>query len=177
MERIIEILKQDPIRLDVLNITFELNLPQCYVAAGFVRNMIWDHLHGYDPSKLNDIDVIYYDLYDTSVNTISEIETELLIKSPEHNWQVRNQAVMHKRNNDLQYASSIDAMSYWPEKETAVGIRKVSENQFEVISAFDIELLFSNSITYNPKRDIGVFKNRVDSKNWLTKWPKLNIYY
>ncbi len=47
---IVTLIKQDPLRMQVLDCVAQysqLDLPQCYVAAGFVRNLVWDHLHGY----------------------------------------------------------------------------------------------------------------------------------
>ncbi|CAH7108283.1 hypothetical protein VCHA54P496_10681 [Vibrio chagasii] len=60
--QIAALIEQDPLRTKILECVAQLDLPQCYVAAGFVRNLVWDHLHGFDnPTPLNDIDVIYFD--------------------------------------------------------------------------------------------------------------------
>jgi hypothetical protein len=62
MDKIIQLIKRDKLRLDALESVFLLNLPQCYLAAGFVRNLVWDYLHNKDSSTpLNDFDVIYFD--------------------------------------------------------------------------------------------------------------------
>lgn len=92
---------------------------------------------------------------------------------PEINWQVRNQALMHTRNSDLPYTSSLDAMSYWPEQETAVAIRQVAPDNYECIAAFGYETLFSYYVTHNPKRSLKTFENRVNSKGWLVRWSSL----
>ncbi|EJG0326734.1 nucleotidyltransferase family protein, partial [Vibrio parahaemolyticus] len=44
MDKIVELIKRDPIRTEALNHVSQLNLPQCYIAAGFVRNLVWDSL-------------------------------------------------------------------------------------------------------------------------------------
>ncbi len=174
--RIIALIKQDPLRIQVLECVSQLGLPQCYVAAGFVRNLIWDHLHGYtSPTPFNDIDVIYFDPIDTSYE--SDLRYEALLKQwlPELNWQVRNQANMHTRNNDIPYQSTLDAMRYWPENETAIAVKQSLTGGIECISAFGLESLFDLKITPNPNRSRDVFDQRVQSKNWLTLWPKLTI--
>ncbi len=103
-----------------LNCVYDLNLPHGYIAAGFVRNLIWDHLHEFDsPSQLNDVDVIFFDRDETNFDISIEYEKYLSKKIPELNWQVRNQVIMHERNEDPPYEDVVDAMSYWPEKETA----------------------------------------------------------
>ncbi len=176
MNRIVELIKQDQFRLFALECVYSLNLPQGYLAAGFVRNLVWDHLHCKQASTaLNDLDVIYFDPNENDANAFLEHEARLNAMAPEFNWQVRNQARMHERNNDKPYVSAIDAMSYWPEKETAIAIRKLDDGNYECVSAFGFESLFCLQVTYNPKRQLNVFNNRVKSKNWLVQWPQLRV--
>jgi hypothetical protein len=130
MNRIIRLIEQDDVRVKALKSVASLSLPQCYIAAGFIRNLVWDSLHGKQtPTPLNDVDVIYYDASESNENENLEFEARLLTLMPELNWQVRNQAKMHLRNNDKPYLNSVDAMSYWPEKETAMAIRKLENSK------------------------------------------------
>ncbi|WP_028021897.1 nucleotidyltransferase family protein [Enterovibrio calviensis] len=176
MDRIVQLVKQDPMRMKALDCVFQLGLPQSYLAAGFVRNLVWDYLHDKpDPTPLNDLDVIYFDPTETRWDAYLEYEERLNSMMPELNWQVRNQAAMHERNGDPAYVSSVDAMRYWPEKETAVGIRILGDNQYECVSAFGFESLFALHVTHNPKRERAVFEQRMNSKGWLTHWPKLKV--
>ncbi len=39
------LLTQDPVRMKILRMARELNLPDCWIGAGFVRSLVWDHLH------------------------------------------------------------------------------------------------------------------------------------
>ncbi|TWD41099.1 hypothetical protein FB440_104265 [Vibrio crassostreae] len=127
------------------------------------------------PPPLNDIDVIYFDPIDTSYESDLRYEALLKQRLPELNWQVRNQACMHIRNGDEPYQGSLDAMSYWPEKETAVAIKQGLTGDIECNSAFGLESLFDLKVTPNPKRNRDIFDQRVQSKGWLTQWPKLTI--
>ena len=175
-DRIIEIIKLDEMRISALEAVRLLDLPECYLASGFVRNLVWDDLHQQrEPTPLNDIDVIYFDLNESHPDKFKEYELTLHKSLPELNWQVRNQALMHIRNHDEAYTSSLNAMSYWPEKETAVGIRKLANGEFECISAFGFDSLFSLQITHNPKRLRSLFEERVTSKKWLQKWRHLKV--
>ena len=176
MDRVVELIESDVLRLNALECVRLLDLPECYIAAGFVRNLVWDDLHHKsEPTPLNDVDVIYFDLNESNPNKFIEYESRLTELLPQLNWQVRNQALMHVRNNDEPYNSSLDAMSYWPEKETAIGIRKLSNGYFDCISAFGFESLFKLQITYNPKILKSVFEHRIKSKGWLTKWHNLIV--
>ncbi|MDW6004211.1 nucleotidyltransferase family protein [Vibrio mangrovi] len=176
MNTIIELMKQDPLRREALEYVSQLGLPQCYIAAGFVRNLVWDHLHHFETSTpLNDVDVIYFDPSENGVDTYQIYESKLSQQIHTLNWQVRNQALMHLRNGDEPYLSSVDAMSYWPEKETAVGIRQIGTNEYECISAFGFDSLFALKLTPNPKRSYSVFESRMKAKNWLEHWPVLKV--
>nr|WP_195806489.1 nucleotidyltransferase family protein [Vibrio chemaguriensis] len=174
VDRIVDLIKQDPVRVKALECVSKLGLPQCYIAAGFVRNLVWDALHGFDvATPLNDADVIYFSPNENDPTAYLQYESQLKQLMPEINWQVRNQTLMHTRNGDLPYTSSLDAMSYWPEQETAVAIRQVAPDNYECIAAFGYESLFGCCVTHNPKRSRETFENRVNSKGWLVRWSSL----
>lgn len=61
MQKIQELIQADPERMPLLKTVAALALPDCYIAAGFVRNMVWDYLHDYDATPLNDVDVVFFD--------------------------------------------------------------------------------------------------------------------
>ncbi|MGR5209085.1 nucleotidyltransferase family protein [Vibrio rotiferianus] len=176
MEALSQLLLNDSTRMRALECVRSLALPDCYIAAGFVRNLVWDHLHQkQNPTPLNDLDVVYFDPNELDEKTYLKYEAQLKALMPELNWQVRNQANMHLRNGDKPYQNTLDAMSYWPEKETAVAARLNENNQIECISAFGFTSLFDGHITYNPKRTITLFESRVESKDWLITWPQLQV--
>ncbi|WP_280539919.1 nucleotidyltransferase family protein [Chromohalobacter sp. 11-W] len=116
-------LASDPTRMEALVIASEQNLPDWCIAAGFVRNLAWDNLHRLSSAtSMNDVDLIYFDPHDCSESRDREIEDNLKIISGLP-WSVKNQARMHERNSDSPYISTEDAMSFWVEVETAVGVR------------------------------------------------------
>ena len=72
MDRVIHLIKQDKLRLKALDCVYHLDLPQCYIAAGFVRNVVWDHLHKFtNSSQLNDVDVIYFNPTEKNLKCLS----------------------------------------------------------------------------------------------------------
>lgn len=174
-EQMTQWLLQDDIRKQALEAVARLNLPQCYLAAGFLRNLVWDQLHSREESTpLNDVDVVYF-APEEAEERYMKYERTLKETLPNLNWQIRNQAYMHVRNGDQPYSSTVDAMGYLPEKETAVGVRLASDDSFEFTSAFGFESLFNLHITHNPKRCQTVFEQRVASKHWLKNWSKLSV--
>ncbi|MBT5072834.1 MAG: nucleotidyltransferase family protein [Kordiimonadaceae bacterium] len=162
--------------MDALEIASSLGLNDWCLAAGFVRNIVWDKLHGFDvATPLNDIDFIYFDLENVEVE--SELRYEERLKSISNlPWSVKNQARMHVRNDDKPYSSTTDAMSYWVEVETAIGASISSDGDISLVAPFGVEALFSNTVTINQKRiKRDAFEQRLCDKKWLEIWPRLKI--
>lgn len=173
-DRLKALLENDPLRMDILCTVSTLSLPDCWVAAGFVRNLVWDHLHN-TKTTLNDVDVIYYCQTDTQGQLADIATRQLQQKLPKVNWQLKNQALMHIKPQHSQYLSSTDAMTYWPEQETAIGVSLDRNACFSMTAPFGLTSLFEARVTFNPKGDEQVFLQRIEQKNWLTTWPKLVI--
>lgn len=175
MQKIQELIQADPERMPLLKTVAALALPDCYIAAGFVRNMVWDYLHDYDATPLNDVDVVFFDRVNTSSEYIKDIEDKLFSQAPGVHWEVKNQAIMHLRNKDSPYSDSTNAMSYWPEKETAVGVRLSSAGRIEIAAPFGLDSLFLGYLSHNPRRSKSLFLERIAEKRWLERWPRLKV--
>jgi hypothetical protein len=135
MQRIATWLGEDPVRCQLLAVLAGLQLPDAWLAAGFVRNLVWDRLHGYTvPAPLADLDVIYFDVTDCRPERDRAIEMALAERAPGWPWSVRNQAGMHLRNDDAPYADSLDAMRFWVEVESALAARLTMKGELEVVS-------------------------------------------
>ncbi|WP_211747692.1 nucleotidyltransferase family protein [Paenibacillus sp. Marseille-Q4541] len=161
--------------VDDLKRVRELRLPQACIAAGYVRNRVWDELHEYkSPTPLNDIDVIYYDPEHVDEWTDTKYEQQLQSGQIGRNWQVKNQARMHEYNMDPPYQSVEDAMRYWPETATAVAIRLNDQDELEIIAPFGLTDLFEMNVKKSPYfRNTALYKQRVFEKEWLDHWPLL----
>jgi len=170
-----ELLSADATKMAALRALAGLALPDAWLAAGFVRNFVWDALHGYPPTPLNDLDVIVSDSQDSEGVRGREAQAELLNQLQEHQWQVTSQALMHLRNGDRPYLDCADAMSFWPEIETASGARINRADGIEVNAPFGLDSLMAGRITANPKRAREIFLDRVRSKRWLQQWPRLEL--
>jgi len=151
-----------------------LKLSDWLIGAGFVRNLIWDHQFG-THTRLNDIDVVYYCAKNTHPETDYDLEVQLLQLEPTLPWSVTNQARMHSKNGDPPYHDTMDALSYWPEKQTAIGVMLDDRDHVVLKHCFDLDLQFNETICPNPKRGMAVFEKRLSSKDWLTRWPTLRV--
>lgn len=174
--RIKQWIANDPVRMRVLSAAASLGLSDWCLAAGFVRNLVWDKVHGFSqPTDLNDIDLIYFDPIEASESRDRKLERELasVLDAP---WSVKNQARMHKRNGDRPYTSTSDAMSYWVEVETAVGAALSNAGDILLVSPFGFDTLFDFTVTINTKRPKPqVFNDRIVTKRWLEIWPRLVV--
>jgi hypothetical protein len=177
--RLRSLLASDPRRLDVLRQVRALGLPDCWVGAGFVRNCVWDHLHGHPASPVTgDVDVVWYDPERATPALDGELEARLHVADGSLAWSVKNQARMHRRNGDAPYHSTIDAMRHWPETATAVGVRLDQRGEIELAAPFGLGDLFGLRVRPTPHFRMGkpaIYRERLISKNWLAAWPELDI--
>ena len=82
--------------MDSLHAAKQLGLNSWCIGAGAVRNLVWDHLHGFDtPSGLPDVDVVYFDPLHLSPERDTALAAALSAARPEFSWEVTNQAAVH----------------------------------------------------------------------------------
>jgi hypothetical protein len=174
-KRLTEWIREDKEMMDCLRAVRALELPQGCMAAGVIRNFVWDVKHGFDDrTPLNDIDVLYYDPSDITKETEKKNEARLREIAPEHPWSVKNEARMHLRNGDDPYRSVEDAMAHWAETATAVAVRLEDDGELTVIAPFGLDDLFDLVLRRGPYvADKAAFDRRCREKRWLELWPKL----
>jgi len=93
-------------------------------------------------------------------------------------WSVKNQARMHERNGDAPYRSATDAMRYWPETATAVGVRLDARGGIEVAAPLGLDDLFGLVVRPTERfiaEKYAIYLERVLSKQWQEAWPRLQI--
>lgn len=177
LKRLKQIMSTQHFLMRDLEFVQDLELPNWCIAAGYVRNHVWDDLHGFKTrATLNDVDVLYYDSSDLDEQSEKHFESILKGKRPDYNWSCKNQARMHIRNQANPYTSVENAMLYWPETATAIGIRLDENHHLEVIAPHGLNDLFDLVIRRSPYfYDKEYFLKRVYSKGWLDRWPKLQL--
>src|SRR5262245_7334127 len=112
---ILALIRSDAWMMDVLCAARDLDLPDWMIGAGFVRNKVWDHLHGYSTRiPLTDVDLIYFDAAGTPEQETAATE-RLRKRMPDVPWSITNQATFHIGKDMRPYGSCQDALSKWPE--------------------------------------------------------------
>ena len=169
----------DPLRRAALEVVAALDVSDCWIGAGFVRDAVWNHLHNYgiiEPK--GDVDVVWHDAASAELDFDESIEQKLREKMPDLRWSVKNQARMHVRNRDAPYVSVSDAMRHWPETATAVAVKLGHGGTVEVNAPLGLEDLFALKLCPTPhflSDKFQIFAERAASKHWIDRYPKLSL--
>ena len=153
------------------------------IGAGAVRNLVWDHLHGFaEPSALRDVDFAYYEPSDLSPESERLIHGRLHLLEPELPWEATNQARVH-----LWFASQFghsvpplgslqEAVASWPEYATSVAVTVTAEGKMEVIAPYGLHDLFTMRVRRNPARvSAETYRQRVAEKRYTERWPRATV--
>ncbi|AGI22725.1 hypothetical protein H681_04215 [Pseudomonas sp. ATCC 13867] len=174
---ILTLIAAQPERMRLLRGVRDDGPADAWIGAGFVRNAVWDALHGYaESTPLADVDVLYFAADRLEAEADSDWERRLLEACPGVPWSVRNQARMHLRNGDAPYRDCADALRHWAETCTAVAVR-LRGDRLELLAPLWgddlLDLRVRPTERFRAKPDL--YRQRIAAKNWLARWPKLQI--
>lgn len=174
---ILDLIAKDEWMMNILRVAERLNFPDWVVGAGFIRNKVWDYLHGFTRGEVvtNDIDLVYYDLNGNDQKTDEELSQKLRNETG-IKWEIVNEAYAHKWNNLPPYKSTEDALSQWLETATGIGVN-LNNGKLKLVAPCGIDDLI-NLIVRPSSRFLGGIKKvkeRARKKEWIEKWPKLRI--
>lgn len=174
---ILRLIESDKWMMSIIQIAAAFDLPDWLIGAGFVRNKVWDYLHGYVKEKVdtNNIDLVYFDPHGNDEKADEALSKELKERTGME-WEVVNEVYAHKWNNLLPYTSSEDCISQWSETATAVGVT-LKDGTLKLVAPYGINNLVNMVIRPSPRSNGGMERimERVEKKSWLLKWPKLKI--
>ena len=143
-ETIVEQIQADPEMMAVLAIIRDLDLADAWLAAGAVRNFIWNQLSGkpgFDATT--DMDLVFYDPA-ISYEETQQIEQELKRIYPQYAWEVKTKSTCTNiARGQLPYTSACDAVSKYPEQCTVLAgslkKRWSARSSFSLYGTKDIE--------------------------------------
>ena len=185
IKQAILILEKNKDLMDVLNFICELNLPNFYIAAGSVFQTIWNY---YDNRPLNygikDIDVIYYNKDDLSVDTdikyYNLINDYCIKQGYNYEIDVSNEARMHLWKKEKfnitveQYKNSEDAINKWIATVHAIGITK-EKNYLKIYAPYGLSDIYSRTIRPIKHKDNTKEIYDKKAKSWNERFDNLNI--
>ncbi|HEM3696338.1 TPA: nucleotidyltransferase family protein [Streptococcus suis] len=165
--------------LVILDIMDKLNLSDCWLCAGTIRNFIWNR---YCFDKNTDVDIVFFDESITYEETL-ELETKLRQMYPNYQWELKNQTLMHIHSPDtLPYQSSQDAIEKFPERCTAIGVRQTEKGTIELFAPYGLDDIYNYIVRPTPhflanSKGMNIYKKRMKKKNWKKLWPAITIKY
>ncbi len=131
-DRIRGIIRSSAWLMGVLRAVRQAGLPDAWVGAGVLRDLVWGELYGpgFTPGEVHDVDVAFFDPADKSRRRDEQATARLLAAGPGIPWQARNQAAVHTWYSGkfggepvAPLLSVADAVATWPETATAVAVR------------------------------------------------------
>lgn len=179
---LLKIIEQDDWMMEILTIARQLDLPDWWICAGFIRSKIWDVQHQYiTRTPISDIDVVYYNPIQTDESQEKVFEKQLNIMLPNIPWSVKNQARMHVINHVSPYTSSVDGISKFPETATCLGVKLLKNNRLVLAAPWGIQDAVNLEVRPTPsfnenKKLRNIYENRLASKKWESVWPQLSIF-
>ena len=157
----------------------DVDLPDWFIGAGAVRDLVWDVRFGdgFVPSNIEDIDLVFFDPDDLSHERELAIEARL---GP--HWDVKNQAAVHTWFEERfgtpaqPLISTIDGISTWPEFCTCVGVRLEHDGSMTIASPHGLDDLLdgvwrSNLIRVTPEESA----KRLAKKAPAIRWPRVRV--
>lgn len=177
-EKLTRIIKNQDWLMDALKDVRALRLPDWYIAAGAVRNTVWNYSHEYPTdSYQEDIDVVYFDPSSSDLEKDLDIWNSLKKINPDLDWDITNQARMNSKGPGLK--SSCESMTYWSETPTCVGVRLEENDEITICAPHSLDDLMNLVVRPIPKpyQNLSLYRERIAEKNWDKIWPKLDIRY
>jgi uncharacterized protein len=186
------IVHYSPWLVRVLSVVRDSGLPDAWVGAGVVRDVVWSELYGpgFDPADVHDIDVGFFDPDDLSRQrdtAATALLERMWTREPEPwpavPWQARNQAAVHTWY-DAKFGgapieplrSIADAVATWPETATAVAVRLDHHDEVEVCAPLGLADLLDGVWRRNPRRvSVEVSQARLRRHRPEERWPGVRV--
>ena len=175
--------RAEPWLMHALEAVAASGLPDAWIGAGAVRDVVWGQLHeGFDPAAIRDIDVAFFEPEDLSRERDRAAQQTLgeLAVLP---WEASNQAAVHTWYHDYfggppvpPFGSVHEAVSTWPETATCVAIRLVSAHNVEVCAPHGLTDLLGGVWRVNPARvTAATSRARLARQQVAVRWPRVRI--
>lgn len=178
---ILDSFRENPDMMAILTIIRDLELKDSWLAAGSIRNFIWNLLSDKPAfDRETDVDVIFFDPEVSYEETLA-IENKLREDFPQYQWELKNQVYMHQHSPHTEpYVNSCDAMSKYPERCTAIGLRLHTDATLELFAPYGLEDILNFQVSPTPhflENDdrMKLYQQRLSKKNWQVKWKNLTF--
>jgi hypothetical protein len=169
----------------VLQCVRDERIPDAWVGAGALRDLVWGQLYGpgFRPGDVRDVDVAFFDPGDLSRGYDDLVTVRLSAGCPRVPWEARNQAAVHTWYADkfggeppAPLTSIEDAIGTWPETATAVVVRLGRDDELEVCAPFGVADLMDGVWRRNPRRvSLAESLARLERHRPAERWPRVAV--
>ncbi|WP_433282758.1 nucleotidyltransferase family protein [Micromonospora sp. CA-244673] len=180
-----ELLAACPWLVRVLGVVREAGLPDAWVGAGVLRDLVWGRRFGggFEPRDVRDVDVAFFDPHNLT-RSGDAAATELLRRhDPAIPWEATNQAAVHTWYESVFGAGPVDALrsiaeavTTWPETATAVAVRLDAAGTLHVCAPLGLDDLLDGIWRRNPRRvTVELSRARLARHDPGRRWPKVRV--
>jgi uncharacterized protein len=177
-----ERLRAEPWLMRALDAVAGSGLPDAWVGAGVIRDVVWGQLHdGFDTGAVRDIDVAFFDVSDLGRERDARAQRTLaaLAALP---WEATNQAAVHTWYHEYFGGEPVapfervhDAVATWPETATCVAAR-LTPGALQVCAPHGLADLLQGVWRVNPVRvSAATSRARLARQRVGDRWPRLTV--
>jgi hypothetical protein len=184
-ERLRRLVRGSAWLMDVLTVVRGSELPDAWVGAGALRDLVWGELsgRGFRPAEVRDIDVAFFDPADLSRERDARATERLGAIRPELPWEASNQAAVHTWYAEefgggpvAPLGSVAEGVATWPETATAVVVRLDAAGGIDVCAPLGLSDLLDGVWRRNPARvSLAVSRERLARHRPAERWPGIRV--
>jgi hypothetical protein len=184
-ERLRELVLESAWLVDALTAVRESGLPDAWVGAGVLRDLVWGELfgHGFRPAEVRDIDVVFYDADDLSGDRDRRATEGLKARRPGLPWEACNQAAVHTWYAEHFGGAAVpplrsiaEAVATWPETATAVAVRLDGADDIQICAPLGPTDLVQGVWRRNPARvSLARSRERLARHRPAERWPGIRV--
>lgn len=184
-DRLRSMIRSSAWMMRVLMTVRQAELPDAWVGAGTIRDLVWGQMYGsgFNPDDVRDVDVAFFNPHDLSRDGDEQATARLHDAWSQVPWEASNQAAVH-----TWYASEFggepvrplltiaDAVATWPETATAVAVRLNPADAVELCAPLGLTDLLTGVWRRNPRRvSLQVSLARLARHKPTQRWPAVTV--
>lgn len=180
-QAVLDIVQHTPTLMTILHVIAAQHLVQGALAAGSIRNTVWQVLSHQPVQLSSDIDVVFFDPKRPYEDNLA-IQNQLKAHLPQYEWQVKNEVYMNTHNftDAPPFTSVEDAIGHFVETPTCVGAYLDEADQLRLIAPHGVADLLNFicrpiQAYQQDAAHMAIFNQRMAQKQWQQKWPRLVI--